>query len=52
MSSASAPKLKDLYPVIARVKKGALVKRFSKWNEPVHVTAPTQAVPVATVRRS
>jgi hypothetical protein len=25
---------------------------FSKWNEPVHPTAPSQAVPIATVRRS
>jgi len=30
----------------------AFSNHFSRWNEPVHVTAPKHAVPLATVRRS
>ena len=29
--------------------RGANLARMSRWNEPVHVTAPAQAVPISTV---
>jgi hypothetical protein len=38
----------DAYAGLAEGYRG----RFSKWNEPVRVLAPAQAVPIATVRRS